>query len=72
MPSPISPLERSSHLPRMVSKLPLTRCEGVHLLVAFGVVLSPVGEANIPFLDTEAARERDPLPRDEVRSRRRF
>lgn len=70
-------LERSSHLPRtaLISKLPPTRWEGVHLLVALGVEVAllelPVGVDRRLFLACEPARERVPL-REEVRSSRAF
>lgn len=58
---------RSSHFPRTASKLAPTRCVGAHLRVA----VFPVGEANIPLASCELDRDREPLPREVVRSSKR-
>ena len=58
---------RSSHFPLTASKLAPTRCVGAHLRVA----VFPVGEAKIPFASWELERDREPLPREVVRSSRR-
>lgn len=64
-----SALDRSSHLPRTMSRLLVARCVGAHLLVALGVPLPPVGEARTPLLERVPVRERVPVPlRDAVRS----
>ena len=74
---PSAARERSSHFPRtaLISRLPPTRWEGVHLLVAFGVVDPvfefPVGVARRVLRDCELARERVP-PREDVRSSKAF
>lgn len=64
---------RSSHFPRTVSRLFVTRCEGVQRRVEAGVADEPVGcERMLIPPDWELLRERRPPPlREAVRSRRR-
>lgn len=65
---------RSSHLPRTVSRLFVTRCDGVQRRVEAGVADEPVGCVRIliPPPVWELLRERRPPPlREAVRSRRR-
>ena len=74
---PSAALERSSHFPRtaLISRLPPTRWDGVHLLVALGVVGPepefPVGVVKRVLRDCEPVRWRVPV-REEVRSSRAF
>ncbi len=75
--TPSAARERSSHLPRtaLISRLPPTRCDGVHLRVALGVADEdpefPVGVVRRVSRARELARESVPV-RDEVRSNRAF
>ena len=74
---PSAARERSSHFPRtaLISKLPPTRWDGVHLRVALGVADEelelPVGVARRVLRDWEPARESVPA-RDDVRSNNAF
>lgn len=69
--SPAASLVRSSHLPRVASRLFVTRCDGVHLLVLGGFP-EPVGLVRIPKPDCELLLERElPPPLEDVRSKRR-
>lgn len=72
--SAFASLTRSSHFPRTVSRLLVTRCEGVQRRVEAGVADEPVGWARmlLRLPDWELLRERSPPPlREDVRSRRR-
>jgi hypothetical protein len=61
-------LARSSHFPLTASRLLVTRCPGVHLLVAEEFE-DPVGlVVKILLLDCESLRESVPLEVDDVRS----
>ena len=70
--SAASVFARSSHLLLTLSRLLPTRCVGVHLLVAVGVELAPVGVDKILPVRCEVLRDKDPWPDlEEVRSSRR-
>lgn len=62
---PSAALERSSHFPRtaLISKLPPTRWDGVHLLVALGVgVVGPVVVPELPVgVVRRALRDCEPV-----------
>ena len=60
---------RSSHLPRVESKLFPTRCDGVHFLLIETGLFELL---RIPIPDCELLRDSEPPPpREDVRSRRR-
>lgn len=62
-------LDLSSHLPLTASRLFVTRCDGVHLLVLAGVDDPPVGVVKMLMPDCcELLRERVPPRVEEVRS----
>lgn len=65
-----SSFARSSHFPRITSRLPVTRCDGAHLRAE--TADEPVGfdRSSIPMLDWELLRASE-LPRDDVRSKSR-
>jgi len=65
----VASLMRSSHFPRVESKLLPTRCDGVHFLLIEAGLFELL---RIPIPDCELLRDSEPPPpREDVRSRRR-